>query len=102
MVDEIHTSDSSRYWRVAGYEQSLEAATDPKALDKEYVRSWLVDRGYRGDGEPPELPEEVRCEAARRYIEAYEWITGGPFEPSLEEPEPRIRKNLREFSSKKI
>ncbi len=102
VVDEIHTSDSSRYWRVAGYEQSLEAATDPKALDKEYVRSWLVDRGYRGDGEPPELPEEVRCEAARRYIEAYEWITGGPFEPSLEEPESRIRKNLKEFSSKKI
>jgi phosphoribosylaminoimidazole-succinocarboxamide synthase len=36
----------------------------------------------------------VRSEAARRYIEAYEQITGRTFEPNLEPPLPRIRKNL--------
>ncbi len=58
------------------------------------MRRWLGERGYRGDGTPPELPVAVRCEAARRYIEAYERITGRDFVPDVEAPEPRIRRNL--------
>ena len=102
VVDEIHTSDSSRYWYLEDYEARLSAGESPKALDKEYVRSWLVERGYRGEGEAPELPLEVRVEAARRYIEAYELITGLPFEPSVEDPEPRIRRNLGNFFAEKV
>jgi len=94
VVDEIHTPDSSRYWYRDGYERALAAGTDPEALDKEYVRRWLKDRGYTGHGEPPALPEEVRCEAARRYVEACEQVTGRPFEPDLDPPEARIRRNL--------
>jgi phosphoribosylaminoimidazole-succinocarboxamide synthase len=94
VVDEIHTPDSSRYWYRQGYEQAMAEGDTPAALDKEYVRRWLVDRGYRGDGPPPPLPDEVRCEAARRYIEAYEQITGRAFEPSIEPPLARIRRNL--------
>ena len=68
---------------------------DPEALDKEYVRRWLgSEAGYKGDGPPPEIPVEVRCEAARRYIETYERVTGRAFEPDLEAPEPRMRRNL--------
>ena len=95
VADEIHTPDSSRYWYRDGYEQALAQGGDPKALDKEYVRRWLVsERGYRGDGAPPPLPDEVRCEAARRYVEAYERVTGQPFAVDAEPPEPRIRRNL--------
>ena len=94
VIDEIHTPDSSRYWYVERYEQSTAEGTDPPALDKEYVRRWLADQGWRGEGQPPRLPDDVRCEAARRYIEAYECITGVEFEPSTEEPLERIRRNL--------
>jgi phosphoribosylaminoimidazole-succinocarboxamide synthase len=94
VIDEIHTPDSSRYWYRQGYEQAMSEGRAPAALDKEYVRRWLVDRGYRGDGPPPALPDEVRCEAARRYIEAFEQITGRAFEPSTEPPLERIRRNL--------
>ena len=41
------------------------------------------------------LPDDVRCEAARRYIETYERITGREFVPSTDEPLARIRRNLR-------
>ncbi len=59
------------------------------------MRRWLVEeRGYRGDGPIPEIPIEVRCEAALRYIEAYEAVTGSAFEPNVEPPEARIRRNL--------
>jgi phosphoribosylaminoimidazole-succinocarboxamide synthase len=92
--DEIHTPDSSRYWYRDTYEQALSQGRDPQALDKEYVRRWLAERGYRGDGPPPALPDDVRCEAARRYIEAYERIAGSEFVPDVDPPEARIRANL--------
>ena len=95
VADEVHTPDSSRYWYTDGYERALSEGGDPQALDKEYVRRWLVaERGYRGEGTPPTLPDEVRCEAARRYIEAYERVTGQLFVANVEPPEPRIRRNL--------
>lgn len=97
VIDEIHTPDSSRYWYLDSYEESFAEGRDPKALDKEYVRRWLVGEGYRGEGAPPALPDEVRCEAARRYIEAYERVTGLAFDPDLREPRARIRESLRAY-----
>lgn len=95
VADEIHTPDSSRYWYRESWERAMQEGGDPDALDKEYVRRWLTkERGWRGEGPPPELPVEVRCEAARRYIDAYERITGSAFEPDTEPPEPRIRRRL--------
>ncbi len=95
VADEIHTPDSSRYWYADGYAEAMRTGGDPRALDKEYVRRWLVsERGYRGEGAPPALPDDVRCEAARRYIEAYERISGRAFAPDTSEPEARMRRNL--------
>ena len=94
VIDEIHTPDSSRYWYRDAYLRAMSEGGDPQALDKEYVRRWLAEHGYRGEGPIPEIPVDVRCEAARRYIEAFEQISGRAFEPNLEPPVPRIRKNL--------
>ena len=49
LIDEIHTPDSSRYWYADGYDAALAAGEDPRALDKEFVRRWLVARGFSGD-----------------------------------------------------
>ena len=95
LIDEIHTPDSSRYWYAEGYERAMAAGEDPRALDKEYVRRWLVEQGFRGDGVPPVLTDEVRMEAARRYVEACEQVTGEAFEPDLRAPLPRLRESLR-------
>ena len=94
VIDEIHTPDSSRYWYLDSYEAALAAGSDPQAMDKEYVRRWLAERGYKGDGAPPPLPDDVRCEAARRYIETFERITGTAFVPDVEPPLARIRRHL--------
>ncbi len=99
LVDEIHTPDSSRYWWGHSYEKAMSEGRDPEPLDKEYIRRWLVEQGWRGEGAPPSMPDEVRCEAARRYVEAFEAVTGRGFEPSTEEPELRIRRNLERFFS---
>ena len=94
VIDEIHTPDSSRYWYADKYERAMSKGENPEALDKEYVRRWLGDQGYKGEGAIPDIPNEVRCEAARRYIEAYEQITARAFEPDTSDPLPRIKRNL--------
>jgi phosphoribosylaminoimidazole-succinocarboxamide synthase len=94
VIDEIHTPDSSRYWYRESYERAMTEGLNPEAIDKEYVRLWLGEQGYKGEGTPPTIPDEVRCEAARRYIEAYEQISGHSFEPNVEEPIARITRNL--------
>jgi phosphoribosylaminoimidazole-succinocarboxamide synthase len=95
--DEIHTPDSSRYWFADTYEQLLGEGREQRKIDKEYVREWLADQGFRGDGDPPALPDDVRIEAARRYIHAYELITGRDFVVSEEQPVERIRKALNSY-----
>jgi phosphoribosylaminoimidazole-succinocarboxamide synthase len=93
-IDEIHTPDSSRYWYAEDYERRVARGEEPRSLDKEYVRRHFAAIGYTGDGTPPPIPDDVRVEAARRYIEAYETVTGRAFAADTEEPVPRIRRNL--------
>jgi phosphoribosylaminoimidazole-succinocarboxamide synthase len=93
-IDEVHTPDSSRYWYADDYQVRFDRGEEPRGLDKEYLRRILADQGYRGDGPPPPLSDDVRCEAARRYIALYELITGKGFVPDFEEPASRIRRNL--------
>jgi phosphoribosylaminoimidazole-succinocarboxamide synthase len=91
LIDEIHTPDSSRYWYADDYEQRLANGEEPRSLDKEYVRRWLANEAkWSGDGPPPAMPDEVRLEAARRYIASYELVTGKTFVPDTREPIARI------------
>ena len=94
LIDEIHTPDSSRYWYSEGYGENFEMGIDQKQLDKEFVRRWLMDHGFSGEGTPPKLPDELKIEAAKRYIEAYELVTGEQFVASAEDVSKRIQKNL--------
>jgi len=91
VIDEIHTPDSSRYWFAGDYEERLARGEEPRSFDKEYVRRWLAGEAkWNGDGPPPTLPDEVRMEAARRYIGSYEQVTGKTFVPDTREPVARI------------
>jgi phosphoribosylaminoimidazole-succinocarboxamide synthase len=94
VIDEIHTPDSSRFWMAATYDERFAAEIDPEPLDKDFVRRYYTALGYRGDGEAPPLPPEVRIGAAKRYVEAFERITGETFVPDTDPPLPRIAKNL--------
>lgn len=79
LIDEALTPDSSRY-RVV----SPDGATAPLALDKQYLRDWLIAQGFRGDGPPPALPPEVTTELARRYEQAFELIAGETLDSARE------------------
>jgi phosphoribosylaminoimidazole-succinocarboxamide synthase len=100
VIDEIHTPDSSRFWYSASYEERFARGEAPESFDKEFLRRWLVERGFHGDGPIPEIPDEIRIESARRYLETIERITGRPFEPNLEEPLARIARNVASYLSR--
>ncbi|MFA5842345.1 MAG: phosphoribosylaminoimidazolesuccinocarboxamide synthase [Candidatus Gracilibacteria bacterium] len=98
LIDEIHTPDSSRFWIEKTYQQHYEKGEDQDNINKEYLRLWLSEKGFKGDTETPEIPEDVKVETARRYIEAYEKITGQTFKADpCPDINARIQKNLAKY-----
>jgi phosphoribosylaminoimidazole-succinocarboxamide synthase len=99
LADEIHTPDSSRYWFGESYPARFAAGEAPESFDKDFVRRWVVARCDPYKDPIPPIPDEVRLEAAARYIQAFETITGQefPLPPPDQKVLPRIRANLAQF-----
>ena len=98
LIDEIHTPDSSRFWIKNTYDELFSKGEEPQKLDKEYVRQWLANNGFIGEGKIPKIPDEVKIEAAKRYIAAYEMVTGKEFKAKNEDVLERIEKSLKNLS----
>jgi phosphoribosylaminoimidazole-succinocarboxamide synthase len=75
LVDEVHTPDSSRYFRLESYEKD---PSRPEQLSKEFLREWLRERGFTGaEGQPiPALPDEILSGVTERYAELFQTLTG--------------------------
>jgi len=95
LIDEVHTPDSSRFWKADSYEERFAGGEDPENFDKEFVRIAYAEKGYRGDGEIPEMPAELWSAASERYITIYETLTGETFVPGNYPVEPRLIENLK-------
>jgi phosphoribosylaminoimidazole-succinocarboxamide synthase len=68
VIDEIHTPDSSRLWIKSSYDQALAAGIPPEMLDKEIVRRYLLEKGFKGEGNVPDVPSTLLIELARTYL----------------------------------
>jgi phosphoribosylaminoimidazole-succinocarboxamide synthase len=81
LIDEVHTPDSSRYFYREGYEERQNKGEAQKQLSKEFVRQWLITKGFQGkDGQQiPDMSDEIVEMISERYIELYEKITGLSF-----------------------
>ncbi|QQG40821.1 MAG: phosphoribosylaminoimidazolesuccinocarboxamide synthase [Candidatus Levyibacteriota bacterium] len=98
IIDEMHTPDSSRFWKKDTYEQRFSQGLEPENFDKEFLRIWFKDHGYTGDGEPPTMPDDFIMQVSKRYQDVYEILT----EEKLlidekENIEERIKRNLTNF-----
>ena len=78
--DEVLTPDSSRYWPADGYE----VGHGQPSFDKQYVRDWASASGWDKKPPAPAIPDDVVAGTRARYIEAYERITGEPFQAWLD------------------
>jgi phosphoribosylaminoimidazole-succinocarboxamide synthase len=77
--DEVLTPDSSRYWPADGFE----VGRSQPSFDKQYVRDWAAGSGWDKRPPAPAIPEEVVAGTRARYVEAYERISGEPFDAWL-------------------
>jgi phosphoribosylaminoimidazole-succinocarboxamide synthase len=75
LIDELFTSDSSRFWPSDRYE----VGKSQISFDKQGVRDYLQSTGWNKQPPPPSLPEHIIKETSRKYIEAYERLTGRRF-----------------------
>jgi phosphoribosylaminoimidazole-succinocarboxamide synthase len=84
LIDEIHTPDSSRYFYADGFDERQAKGEPQKQLSKEFVRQWLISKGFQGlEGQTmPEMSDEVVASVSNRYIELYENFTGEKFQKS--------------------
>jgi phosphoribosylaminoimidazole-succinocarboxamide synthase len=78
--DEVLTPDSSRYWPADGYE----VGRGQPSFDKQYVRDWASASGWDKKPPAPAIPDDVVAGTSARYVEAYERITGEPFQAWLD------------------
>jgi phosphoribosylaminoimidazole-succinocarboxamide synthase len=81
LIDEVLTPDSSRFWDAARYEPGGAQAS----YDKQFVRDWLEAQPWDKTAPGPELPGDVVAGTRRRYVEAFERITGASFARYLQE-----------------
>jgi phosphoribosylaminoimidazole-succinocarboxamide synthase len=76
LIDEVLTPDSSRFWAADQYKPGK----SQPSFDKQPLRDWLdvEKKAGRWDGNepPPTLPDAVVAETSRRYLDAFERITG--------------------------
>lgn len=106
LIDEIHTPDSSRYFYKDGFEERLKKNEPQKQLSKEFVREWLMEKGFQGkDGQiMPEMTEIFTGQVSERYIELFEKITGKQFKKvslTEEELENQIKACLERLTENK-
>jgi phosphoribosylaminoimidazole-succinocarboxamide synthase len=72
IIDELLTPDSSRFWDIDLYKPGK----PQPSLDKQPVRDWLTASGWNKKPPAPDLPDEVVAATSKRYLEAYEKLTG--------------------------
>jgi len=75
LIDECLTPDSSRFWPKKTYQ----IGQDQLSYDKQHVRDYLVSIGWNRQPPAPKLPEHIIFETSKKYIEAYERLTGRKF-----------------------
>lgn len=95
LIDEVHTPDSSRFWRAENYFDRLAKQQEPENFDKEFIRLAYIEQGYRGEGPAPKLSDEIWIGASQRYIEIYERLTDQDFIPGTYPINPRLTQNLK-------
>ncbi len=72
LVDEVLTPDSSRFWPADRYQ----IGTSPESFDKQYLRDYLIESGWKKTDAAPALPAVVVENTRKRYLEALERLTG--------------------------
>ena len=80
LIDEVLTPDSSRFWPADRYAPGRGQPSFDKQPLRDYLEGERRAGRWNGDAPAPQLPREIVETTSRRYLEAYERITGSPLD----------------------
>jgi len=72
VCDEVLTPDSSRIWP----SDQVRSGETPPSFDKQPFRDWLSEQSWDRTPPPPAVPESILDITSKRYVAAYEKVTG--------------------------
>ena len=72
VCDEVLTPDSSRIWP----SDQVRSGETPPSFDKQPFRDWLSEQSWDRTPPPPDVPESILDITSKRYVAAYEKVTG--------------------------
>ena len=72
VCDEVLTPDSSRIWPSA----EVRSGETPPSFDKQPFRDWLSEQPWDKTPPPPTIPSDILDVTSKRYVAAYEKVTG--------------------------
>lgn len=98
LIDEVHTPDSSRFWLAETYEQRLAEGKNPDTFDKEILRRWLSEHGFKGQGPIPKIDPGIIDQMSKAYGVPYKMITG----EELPSQDGNVAEQIREALVQKI
>jgi phosphoribosylaminoimidazole-succinocarboxamide synthase len=80
-MDEVHTPDSSRFFKLEGYSDRQRLGLEQEHLSKEFIRQWLIDNNFMGRCEDivPDMPGELVETISEKYISLYKRLSGKDF-----------------------
>lgn len=73
-IDEPPTHDSARFWAKDKYR--VGEKQEKHCLDKEFLRDYLLRKGFSGEGDVPSLPDTVVEQISKRCVGASDVLSG--------------------------
>lgn len=80
LIDEIHTCDSSRYWKADTYEDRFQKGREPDRYDKDIIRTYIKSQCDPYETLPDDLtiPESMKLKVQNAYEEFYKTLSELP------------------------
>lgn len=76
LIDELLTPDSSRFWLAKSYDEGFQKGENPETFDKELLRRWLAEKGFKGEGDIPQIDPDIVSGMAEAYAIPFRMLAG--------------------------
>lgn len=98
LIDEVHTPDSSRFWLSKTYQEKFMEGKTPETFDKDILRRWLAEHGFKGEGPIPLIDTAIIDQMSQAYTVPYTMFTGKKLPQKISNAE-EIRNSVLSYVS---
>ena len=94
LIDEVHTCDSSRYWKLSSYQERFTSGQEPEKLDKDSCRDYVKSVCDPYNEAIPEIPDDRKARVYQCYLELHNTLTNEGYEGNTNPVSDSLNHNL--------